>query len=395
MEGGTHNQWSVWELENARSLAAQAEYRLGDLANWNTIKKQAKDPANYVSGKAADHFARYEADFDIAKKLNMNAMRFSVEWSRIEPKEGIWDVGAIAHYKRYVAALKKRGIEPVVTLLHFTLPVWFSDIGGFEYRRNIPYFTRFAEKILSELGGDVRLVITINEPEIYATQSYLDGQWPPAQQSKVRMWRVLRNLAYAHNKTADMIHGLSRRYKVSIATNSAYTYGGDDAWLSRVSAGAVQYASDDYLLRKVKRRCDFLGVNYYFSNRMYGYRIHNPDEKLSDMGWDMSPMNLEFTLERLYEKYKLPIIITENGLADERDANRKWWLTHTIIAMQNAMKRGVPLHGYLHWSLLDNFEWAYGKWPRFGLVAVDQRTMERTIRPSALWFAKIIKKLQS
>jgi len=121
VEGGTHNQWSVWELENARSLAAQAEYRLGDLANWNAIKKQAKDPANYVSAKAADHFARYEADFDIAKKLNMNAMRFSVEWSRIEPKEGIWDVGAIAHYKRYVAALKKRGIEPVVTLFHFTL----------------------------------------------------------------------------------------------------------------------------------------------------------------------------------------------------------------------------------------------------------------------------------
>jgi beta-glucosidase len=108
----------------------------------------------------------------------------------------------------------------------------------------------------------------------------------------------------------------------------------------------------------------------------------------------MCPENLQFALERLHEKYGLPILITENGVADESDEDRKWWITHTIIAMQKAMANGVKLQGYLHWSLLDNFEWAYGKWPSFGLVEVDYKTMKRTVRPSAIWLATIIKKLQ-
>ena len=159
----------------------------------------------------------------------MNALRFSVEWSRIEPKEGHWDSGAIAHYKQYVAELAKNEIEPVLTLFHFSLPVWFAELGGFEKRANIRYFTRFAEKILSELGNSITYVNTINEPEVYAKQSYLDGRWPPAKLSKRSMVSVLNNLAAAHNQTAKLIHGMNRRYKVSVAKNSVYIYAGDDA----------------------------------------------------------------------------------------------------------------------------------------------------------------------
>ncbi len=395
VEGNTHNQWTVWELENAKALAAQAEYQLGDLPNWLAIKKRAKQPENYVSGPASQHYTRFEEDFDIAKRLNMNALRFSVEWSRVEPTEGVWDIEAIEHYKRYAHELKRRGIEPMLTLFHFTLPVWFSEMGGFEKRSNVAYFVRFAEKILHELGADIRLVITMHEPELYALRSYHDGVWPPARQSRHEMWRVLHNLAYAHKKTAAAVHALSRRYKVSIATNSAYTYGGDDAWLSRISAHAVQYMSDDYFLKKVYKHCDFLGVNYYVSNRVYGYRVHNPEQQISDVGWDMSPMNLEFALIRLHDKYKLPIIVTENGLADENDKKRKWWLTHTLVAMQRAMAEGVQLEGYFYSNLLDGFDWAHGTWPKYGLVAVHEATAARTVRPSALWFAKIIKKLST
>ena len=394
MEGGNHNQWSVWELENAKSLAHAAEYHFGDLANWDDIKDEAKRPDNYVSGRAVEHYERFEADLDLARKMNLNALRFSVEWSRIEPTEGAWNVEAIEHYKRYVLGLKKRGIEPIVTLFHFTLPVWFSEKGGFEYRANVKYFLRFTEKILSELGPAVRYVITLNEPEVYATESYLLGNWPPMRQSRFQMIKVLRNLAYAHNKSSKLIHGMNRRYKVSVAKNSNYFYAGDDARLSLWSTAIMQYFQDDYFLKRVRRRCDFLGVNYYFSHRVYGYRVHNPEERVSDMGWDLSPDNLEFALERLYRKYHLPLIVTENGLADASDEQRQWWLGRTIMAMRNAMHQGVDLRGYLHWSLLDNFEWDKGKWPRFGLVAVDYATMERTPRPSARRYAAFIAKLQ-
>src|SRR5690606_5391821 len=148
VEGGNHNQWSVWELENAKSKAAQAKHQWEDLESWEMIKEEAQNPDSYVSGKAADHYNRYEQDFDLLQKMNMNALRFSVEWSRVEPEEGAWNVAAVEHYKNYAAELKKRGIEPVVTLFHFTLPVWFVAKGGFEKRANVKYFVRFAEKIV-------------------------------------------------------------------------------------------------------------------------------------------------------------------------------------------------------------------------------------------------------
>lgn len=394
VEGGTHNQWSVWELENAKSLAAQSEYHFGELDTWPDTKDAAKDPENYVSGKSTDHYNRYEADFDLLKKMNMNSFRFSVEWSRVEPEEGAWNIEAIEHYKAYVAELNRRGIEPVVTLFHFTLPLWFTALGGFEKKSNVKYFARYAEKIIRELGGGVRLIITVNEPEVYAYESYKMGYWPPNVTSGLACRRVLANLARAHNQAADAIHAINRRYKVSIAKNSPYVYAGDDALLSRKYADFQQFMRDDYFLRKVVKHCDFLGMNYYFSDRVYGYRIHNPDEKVSDLGWDLSPANIQHALERLYEKYKLPILITENGLADRADENRQWWITQTLIGMQKAMDSGVRLEGYLHWSLLDNFEWDKGKWPRFGLAEVDYATLDRKLRPSAIWFGKVIKHLR-
>lgn len=394
VEGNTHNQWTVWELENAKSKAAQASYHFEDLDSWPRIEQEAKDPNTYVSGQGIDHYNRYEQDFDLLKQMNMNAFRFSIEWSRVEPKEGAWNVAGVEHYKKYTQELKRRGIEPVVTLFHFTLPTWFTDMGGFEKRSNIRYFVRFAEKMVRELGANARYIITINEPEIYAHESYLAGNWPPNITSKRTLWKVMNNLARAHNEAANAIHAINRRYKVSIAKNSCYFYAGDDSWLSRKSTDIMQYFHDDYFLKKVVKNCDFMGMNFYFSNRVYGYRIHNPDETISDLGWDQSPADIQHALERLHEKYKLPILITENGVADGEDAYRQQWITKTLLGMQKAMENGVQLEGYLHWSLLDNFEWDKGRWPRFGLAAVDYKTLERKLRPSAKWFGKVIKHLR-
>jgi beta-glucosidase len=394
VEGNTHNQWTVWELENAKALAAASEYHFKELDTWENSEKEAKSPSNYVSGKLADHYNRYEEDFDLLTDLNMNSFRFSVEWSRIEPEENAWNVEAIEHYKRYVAELKKRGIEPVVTLFHYTLPVWFANRGGFEKKSNVKFFTRFAQKIIGELGSDVRLIITINEAEIYAYESYMSAHYPPAYSSKRKFIRVVKNLAYAHNQTSKMLHKMNRRYKVSIADNSAYFYAGDDSLLSRRAADFMQFWQDDYFLRKVIKTCDFLGVNYYFSNRVYGYRIHNANEQVSDSGFDLTPADIQYCLERLHDKYHLPILITENGLADSTDDRRRWWITQTVLGMQRAMAYGVDLMGYMHWSLVDNFEWDKGKWPRYGLVHIDYETGKRTPRPSAIWFGNVIKKLR-
>lgn len=395
VEGGNHNQWTIWELENAKALAHKAEYWLEELESWDRVKPEAKDPQNYVSGDASDHYNRYEEDFRIVKQLNMNAFRYSIEWSRVEPEEGKWNLEAIEHYKTYTRRLKQMGIEPMLTLFHFSLPVWFAEKGGFAKRKNVKYFVRYAEKILEALGGDVKYITTINEPVVYAMESYHEHHWPPAyMHKKFLLWRVLNNLAYAHNKSAKAIRAMNRRYKVTISQHSMYFYPGDNAWLSRLSANVMQYLQDDYFLRKVTKQCDVLGVNFYFSNRVYGYRIHNPEERVSDVGWDLSPLHLQYVLERLYRKYKLPIIVTESGVADGEDKHRQWLIAQHIIGMQNAINHGVDVKGYLHWSLLDNFEWAYGKWPRYGLVEVDYKTQERRVRPSALWYGKVIKKLQ-
>lgn len=394
VEGNQHNQWSVWELENARALAAKAPYEYGDLENWPEIEAETKDPSTYVSGKGANHYELYEQDIELAQQLGLNTFRFSIEWSRIQPKMDAWDLKEVEHYRQVLLALKKRNIEPVVTLFHFTLPIWFAELGGFEKAKNVKYFAQFAERIMRELGGTVKYVITINEPEVYATQSYSEGNWPPQGQNKWRMRRVLLNLAYAHNTVAKQLHAASRRYKVSIAKNSVFIYPGDDSWLSVRIAALEQYFQDDFLLKRVIKHCDFIGVNYYFSSRVYGYRMHNPDDRLNDLGWDMQPQHLERVLERLSDKYDKPILVTENGLADSRDQYRKWWLMQSLAAMQRAMDNGVDLIGYIHWSLIDNFEWSHGYWPRFGMAEVDYKTFKRTPRPSAVWFAGVIKKFQ-
>jgi beta-glucosidase len=395
VEGGNHNQWSVWELENAKVLAQKARYLYGNLPKWDEIKHEATKPENYVSGKATDHYHKYQEDFAILKKLNMNTWRFSIEWSRIEPEEGVWNAEAIEHYRTYLQRLKALSIEPIVTLWHWTVPVWFDQKGGFSKRANVQFFERFAAKVFEELGRDFRYVITLNEPDTYVAHGYLDAIWPPQTHSKFKGMVTLFNLLAAHKRVYKMAHTAGRKYKVSIAKVGVHAYAGDDAWLSKTAAALAQWASDYFILDRIKKHMDFIGVNYYFSNRFYGYRMHNPDTDVNDLGWDMQPQNIEFVLCDFADRYNLPIIITENGVADRDDEYRKWWITQTLLAMQRALQRGVKLEGYLHWSLTDNFEWASGFWPRFGLVAIDYKTRKRRVRPSAIWFAEVIKKLRA
>jgi len=394
VEGNNHNQWTTWELETAQVKVAKAPYNYQHLANWDEIKQDALSPSNYVSGKAADHFNRYKQDFDLAASMHLNALRSGVEWSRIEPKEGVFNVAAIEHYKTYFAELKQRGITPVISLWHWTFPDWFAAKGGFAKRRNIKYFTRYVRRITKELGEHFGYVITINEPTVYAAMSYHEQRWPPEGHSKITMLLVMRNLASAHRKSYRIIKKLQPKAQVGIVHNCAYYYPGDDSWISSVVARLGHKFSNEVFINRVKRQQDFFALNYYFANQILGTRVHNPDDnQLNDMGWDMQPDKLRPLLVRLHKKYKIPFMITESGVADSHDKYRKWWIAQEVKAMDGAMKDGVPLLGYIHWSLLDNFEWAEGFWPKFGLIAVDYKTQQRTIRPSAKWYSRLIRTL--
>lgn len=383
-------------MENAQVQAAQAPYKYGHLKNWQEIKKEATDPANYVSGKAADHFNRFEHDFALAKQLRLNAMRSGIEWSRIEPEEGKFNQEALEHYRIYFQRMKAAGMTPIVTLWHWTLPVWMAEKGGFRKRSNIKYFVRYV-KYLIENAPELfeGYVITINEPTIYAEESYLERRWPPQDKHVLTMHRVLVNLAVAHRRTYRIIKKLAPQSRVGLAHHCLSFYAGDHAMISKISAWVAHKMSNEYFIGLAgRRKQDFIGLNYYNAPEICGVKVQNKTEWVNDLGWDMQPDKMQPLLERLWRKYQLPIIVTESGVADANDQYRKWWIEESIKAMNGAISGGVKMLGYIHWSLLDNFEWAEGFWPRFGLIEVNYKTQQRKVRESAKWYARFIQSQQ-
>ncbi len=394
VEGGTENQWSVWELAHAANLAKTAESRLGWLPNWNEISGQATDPHNYVSGKGVDHYNRYEEDFDLLKRINLNALRFTIEWSRIEPEEGKFDVAAIDHYRRYIRELKKREIEPFLNIWHWAEPIWFAEKGGFAKRANIKFFEKFVEVVATELLTDVNYVITINEANSFMTFTYIIPQWPPAQKNYLKAISSYWNLSVAHKRAYKILKKSKPSIKVGIAHQSTDNRPQNtNNYLEKFVAYAANYGWQYWFYNRVKNYQDFIGFNFYFTNYYKNVTISNPKNPINDMGWYMEPSSIYNVIMDLNQRYKKPIFITENGVPDAQDKFRKWWLQETMMAMDKAVADGADLQGYFHWSLLDNFEWAYGWWPKFGLIEVDRKNgMKRNIRPSAKWWAEELKK---
>ncbi len=398
VEGGNVNQWSQWELAHASELASSAKKRLQHVVtDWDSITKQATKPENYVSGRGVDHYKRYEEDFDIAKSLNLNAFRFSIEWSRIEPEEGEWDEAEVEHYKQYIKALQGRGIEPFLNIWHWTTPTWFVDKGGFSKASNLRYWRRFVQKIGEEYASDLKYIITLNEPNVYTTFGYLIAEWPPEQKSPIRFAMTYYNLARAHRQAYKILHSCSATIQVGIAPAMANIQAKrPNNIIDIVSVWWMRYFWNWWFANRVKRQLDFVGFNYYFADYYKAGKVNNPQSPKNDLGWYMEPEGIHPLLVRVWAHYKKPIYITENGVADSKDQYRKWWIEETIVAMERALSEGVDLRGYFHWSLLDNFEWKYGWWPKFGLVHVDRENkMKRTPRPSAIWYGKKIKSLSS
>jgi beta-glucosidase len=393
VEGHTQNQWTVWEKEKAHELAKTAHKRYGWQSNWEDIKGQATNPQNYISGHGVEHYEHYKEDFAILKKLNLNAFRFSIQWSRIEPEKGVWNQEAIDHYKKYIHDLRAEDIEPFLNVWHWTCPTWFTDNGGFAKRRNVRYFKAYVKKIAEELLDEVDYVITLNEPNVYMALSYSEGAWPPQEKNKLKALWVYINLLKAHKTAWKILKKAKPRLKVGVAQHLANVQAYRPSYISdQIVVEVIRYWWNWWWLNRIRRYQDFIGINYYFTDYYKGVKRVQLSSPLGDNGKYLFPSGLLELIQRANAHFpNVPIIITENGLADAKDHYRRWWLEESMIAIDTAKSQNIPVIGYLHWSLLDNFEWADGWWPKFGLVEVNRSTMERKIRPSALWWAQEIK----
>lgn len=392
-EGGNVNNWSEWEVKNAVRLANQARDKKGWVQGWDDIKEQATSPNNYISGQASDHFNKYAEDFKLARELNLNSLRFSIEWSRIEPKEGAFDQEAIEYYRKYIAEIKANGLEPFLTVWHWTVPVWFEDLGAFKKKSNLQYFERFVELLAKEYSNQVKFWIILNEPRVFVSESYFHGRWPPQENSLISYFKVLRNLMSAHKSSYKTIKKYSPDAQIGIAENIAsYTSTGD--YLDRiVRKSFAKYEIN--LLKGFGKHLDFIGLNYYFHRHVDNFNVSklSTTEKSSDLGWDLYPEGIYSVLTRLRVLNK-PIIITENGLADRNDSHREWFIYEVLRGIEKSIAEGIDVKGYLHWSLIDNFEWDSGFWPRFGLIKVDyENNFKRSVRKSAITYAELIKDL--
>lgn len=346
----------------------------------------------YSAGKACDHYHRYQQDFDLLQKLNLDSYRFSIEWSRIEPQEGKFDPKEIEHYRKVLLALKKRGIKTMVTLHHFTNPIWLAKMGGWANKKVVFYFSRFAKKVFKEYQDLVDFWVTINEPLVYTPSAYLTGQWPPQKKNPILFLKVIRNQILAHQKSYKIFHNLAPEVKVGIAKNNTFFEPFDkNSILDRFSVLLADYFTNKFFLNRIRDYLDFIGLNYYFHFKVqFPFCNKNQNKVVSDMGWEVYPKGIYYVLREL-KKYNLPIYITENGLADQKDKLRKDFIKDHLFWIQKAIQENVNVKGYFHWSLIDNFEWDKGFEPRFGLVEIDYKTLERKPRPSAFYYAKVAK----
>ncbi len=390
VEGNNYNDWSEWEKEHAERLAQASEISFWWNPHWKKFQAEATNPANYLSGTACDHWNRYEEDFAILQELHLNAYRFSLEWSRIEPEEGKFDAEALEHYRNIILALRKRNIEPFVTLWHWTLPLWLAKRGGILAPDFPDLFTRYSEVVVKALGNEVRFWVTLNEPDVVSGHAYLKGQWPPMQKSLIKYYQSLQQLSQTHRQTYAALKTLHPAAQIGIAKHNIWFEAAGNILINRVLKWFADSAWNFWFLNRIKDYQDFIGLNHYNHHRInWGYN-KNENKLQTDFGWEYYPSSLYHAVMDL-RRYEKPIYITENGIADATDILRPQFIREALTALHQAIEAGANVRGYLYWSLLDNFEWDKGYWLKFGLVAVDRTTQKRTVRESARIYGEIAK----
>jgi beta-glucosidase len=396
----SNNQWFLWEREGGH----------------------IKDGS--VCGRADDFYHLYEKDLDLAQELGHKVFRFSVEWSRIEPNRGEWNPKEVEHYRDVLKAIRKRGIEPFVTLHHTTNPIWMEKEGAWVSPDSVDYFKNYTAYLVRELGDLIDLWGPINEPTAYAASSYMLGTSPPCESDLSKYQSVLKHMLLGHANAYHVIHdslGKNRTRsapKVGTVKDTEYFQAYNEkspkdkeeagflhqfynvSFLDALKTGKINppigTGEDD---SAVKGAWDFAGFNYYsrILVRSGGREVLQGDKPLTrkdsygttDMGYEIYPQGIYHMINWI-KSYNLPIYITENGVAVKNDKRRAMSLVLHLEQVHRAIKEGANVQAYFYWSLLDNFEWSSGFSKRFGLVEVDYQTMKRTPRPSAYVYRDII-----
>lgn len=366
--------------------------------DWWAFEQQGRVARGECSGEATDHYHRFDEDFANARALGLSAVKISIEWSRIEKERGVYDEAEIAHYIEVVRSARSHGLSPFVTLHHFTNPHWLGAYGWWEGTSTPALFAQFVRAVVPALSPWVDTWITINEPMLLASAGYLFALWPPERKGWGPAWRVARNLVKAHRLAYDVIHELDPVCRVGPAVNvTALKHPGRPSIKDRLLGGWIDWVANYYFIDKVKDRCDFVGVQYYTRATVQQLLAGDPMAlptgmrvlPKTDMGWEIYPKGLYYTVRSVAKRCGKPIFVTENGIADAGDTRRERFIAEHLVWLHRAIEEGCDVRGYLHWALTDNFEWREGYAPRFGLVEVDYETQRRSIRPSALTYAAI------
>jgi len=387
-----------------------------DWASWDKTLNEKPDVTN--------HYDLYKEDLRLLKDLGVNSYRFSLEWSRIQPEEDVWDLDAIAHYQEIIDILLKNNIEPMVTIHHFTHPLWFIKKAWHD-DASIEKFLIYTKKMVSILKG-VRYWITFNEPYVLILGGYLEGCMPPGIKDVHLAVKALENILVCHGKAYDIIHLHIPDAMVSVAHNMAafapwHRWNPADRIISRIARhfynNSLLDAFSTGTLRlqfpfkkameipvPIKNTIDFFGVNYY--TRMHlrfnpfkkmGIELRHRDIEgygLTDMGWEIHPQGLEKVLKRA-ARLNVPLIITENGIATRDDQKKIRFMKKHIDVLEKCLKQGIDIRGYFYWSLIDNYEWLQGLDACFGLYRVNFDTLERKSTNAAAYYSYLIKSRSS
>lgn len=377
-------------LFGVANAPAQVEDSLNDV--WVRFAKSGGVRAFSVPAveKRLEFWTHPEKELDLASELGVRAFRLGIDWNRLVPEQGTFDTKALQRYQGIIRDIRKRGMVPFITLFHHSVPVWFEDRGGWAHPEAVEDFIAFYRFLFSELHEAGTYWITLNEPVPWAFLTYQAGLFSPGEKRGVKtVFAALSNMKAAHVSFYRYAHSLDKAVKVGIAHNMAWYTG--RGFLNRLIGKCAGELLNWWFVEGLPM--DYFGINYYGSEWMtLTGPAQYPELEYSDAGRAVYPVGLYLLLRKIAGKFPgKEIVVTENGVGDGTDDMRRPYLVEHLVAVHRAIGEGIPVTGYLQWSLTDNWEWSDGYGPKFGLVAVDRENgMKRIKRPSFDLYKRII-----
>lgn len=398
-------------LLGAASAATQIEG--GECGhNWNDWYHRGNITDGSDPARSTGHYNLWREDADLMAEMGLKAYRLGIEWARLCPAEDKVDESAIEHYRKELAYLHEKGISVLLTIHHFTNPMWFEEKGGFTRSENIKYYLDLVALVVRSFGDLVSEYITINEPNVYATNSYYFGSWPPGEKSFRKAMSVMSNMSVCHIRAYGLIHKMRREMgyrdtKVSFAIHMRVFDPAHPAnpwhricamflehFFQSAITQAMCFGRFNWPLKASSQTeygeyCDFIAVNYYTRSAVSGFKDGvRKNAPKNDLGWEIYPEGIVRCSEKIYSRIKRPIYISENGTCDNTDTFRCRYIYEHLRAISES---GLPVERYYHWCFCDNFEWIEGEHARFGLVHVDYETQKRTIKRSGAFYSEVIR----